>query len=110
MRSQTKVAGNRYSPRWLVLKARHEGPAGVLERGIGAKGYPGTWEILSFPPEFFFRTVPWSRGTTEAKRDERREVVAARSTEEVGIAAQATLRREGAAWSRNRAEERWQGH
>ena len=30
--------------------ARHEGPTGVGERGIGEKrGPPGTWEISSFP-------------------------------------------------------------
>jgi hypothetical protein len=62
MRSQTQVDGNRYSPRWLVLKARHEDPAGVVERGIGAKGYPGTWEISTLPAEFFF-----SVGTVEPR-------------------------------------------
>ena len=36
------------------LKARHEDSAGVVERGIGAKGYPGTWEISSLPAEVFF--------------------------------------------------------
>jgi hypothetical protein len=87
--------------------ARHEDPAGVVERGIGAKGYSGTWEISTLPAEvFFFSRYCGSQGTTEAKQDERREVVAARSTEEAGIAAQATLRREGAAWLRNREEER----
>lgn len=97
-RSQTKVAGNSYSPCWLVLMARHEDPAGVVERGTGAKGYPGTWEISSLPTEyFFFRSVLWNQGKTEVKRNERREVVAARSTEEVGIAARATPQREGAA-------------
>ena len=96
-RSQTKVAGNSYSPRWLVLMARDEDPAGVVERGTGAKGYPGTWEISSLPPEYFFRWVLWNQGKTEVKRNERREVVAARSTGEVGIAARATPQREGAA-------------
>lgn len=52
--SQTKVAGNSYSPCWLVLMARHEDPAGVVERGTGAKGYLGTWEISSLPTEEFF--------------------------------------------------------
>jgi hypothetical protein len=40
--------------------ARHEDPAGVVERGKGAKGYPGTWEISSHPTDFFFS---WYRGT-----------------------------------------------
>ena len=93
-----KVAGNSYSPCWLVLMARHEDPAGVVERGTGAKGYPGTWEISMLPAEgFFFQSVLWTRGKTEVKQDERREVVAARSTEEVGIAAPATPQREGVA-------------
>src|SRR5437868_9014840 len=93
------------------LKARHEDSAGVGERGIGAKGYPGTWEISALPTEGFFFSVGIAepRGT-KVNRDEGREVVAARSTEEVGIAAQATPRREGAAWSWSRAEERWSGH
>jgi hypothetical protein len=84
--------------------------AGVVERGIGAKGYPGTWEISTLPAEVFFQSVLRSQGTTEVKRDERREVVAARSTDEAGIAAQATLQREGTAWLRNREKERWQGY
>ena len=110
-RSRTKVVGNCYSPCWLVLMARHEGPAGVVERGTGAKGCPGTWEISALPTEgFFFQLVLRNQGKTEVKRDERREVVAARSTEEAGIAAQATLRREGAVGTWNRTEERWPGH
>ena len=61
--SRTKVAGNSYSPCWLVLMARHEDPAGVVERGIGAKGYPGTWEISLLPAEgFFFRSVSRNQG------------------------------------------------
>jgi hypothetical protein len=52
--SRTKVVGNSYSLQWLVLMARHEDPAGVVERGKGAKGYPGTWEISSLPTEGFF--------------------------------------------------------
>lgn len=52
--SQTKVVGNSYSPQRLVLMARHGDLAGVLEHGIGAKGYPGTWEISSLPAEGFF--------------------------------------------------------
>jgi hypothetical protein len=54
VKSQTKVAGNSNSPLWLVLMARHEDPAGVVERGIDAKGYPGTWEISTLPAENFF--------------------------------------------------------
>ncbi len=42
---------------------------------------------------------------TEAKRDERGEVVAERSTEEAGTAAQATPWREGDAGARNREKE-----
>jgi hypothetical protein len=42
--------------------ARHEDPVGVVERGIGAKGYPGTWEISRLPAEFFF-----SVGTEEPR-------------------------------------------
>jgi hypothetical protein len=34
--------------------ARHEDPTGVVEGGIGAKGYPGTWEISTLPAEGFF--------------------------------------------------------
>jgi hypothetical protein len=34
--------------------ARHEDPAGVVEGGTGAKGYPGTWEISSLPTEYIF--------------------------------------------------------
>ena len=60
--SRTKVAGNSYSPCWLVLMARHEDPAGVAERGIGAKGYPGTWEISALPAEGFFWSVSRNQG------------------------------------------------
>ena len=69
--SRTKVAGNSYSPCWLVLMARHEDPAGVVERGIGAKGYPGTWEISALPAEGFFFSVGIAepRGT-KVNRDE----------------------------------------
>ena len=64
--SRTKVVGNSYSPQWLVLMARHEDPAGVAERGIGAKGYPGTWEISSLPTEGFF----FSGGIAEPRETE----------------------------------------
>ena len=69
--SRTKVAGNSYSPCWLVLMARHEDPAGVVERGIGAKGYPGTWEIWHFRLKGFFFSVGIAepRGT-KVNRDE----------------------------------------
>jgi len=68
--SRTKVAGNSYSPCWLVLMARHEDPAGVVERGIGAKGYPGTWEISALPAEGFFSVgIAEPRGT-KVNRDE----------------------------------------
>jgi hypothetical protein len=95
-----------------VLMARHEGPTGVLERGKGERrGSSGTWEISTFPSSRENDgAVQRSQRATEVKPDERREVVAARSTEEAGIAAHATHRREGAAWLRNRTEERWQGH
>ena len=54
------------------LKARHEDSAGVVERGIGAKGCPGTWEISPLPAEgFFFQPVQRSQGKTEAKPDKR---------------------------------------
>ena len=75
--SRTKVAGNSNSPRpQVVLMARHEGPTGVGEGGIGEKrGSPGTWRFGRF------RVVGESdeSGTvepraTEAKREERREV------------------------------------
>jgi len=52
------------------LRARHEDSAGVGERGIGAKGYPGTWEISSLPAGFF-QSVRRSQGMTEAKQNER---------------------------------------
>jgi hypothetical protein len=84
-KSQTKVAGNRYSPRWLVLTARHEDPAGVLERGIGVKGYPGTFEISSFPAEVFFSRSCGTKGqlrrrpsTTEQGGKKRGKVAACR--------------------------------
>lgn len=79
--------------------ARHEGPTGVEERGKGEKrGSPGTWEISPFPVgRVSARAVLRSQSATEARQDERREVVAARSTEEAGIATRATHLREGAA-------------
>jgi len=61
--SRMKVVGNSYSLQWLVLMARHEDPAGVVERGTGAKGYPGTWEISALPAEeVFFQLVSRNQG------------------------------------------------
>jgi hypothetical protein len=50
--------------------ARHEDPAGVAERGIGAKGYPGTWEISALPAEVFFSAGIAEPRETEVNRDE----------------------------------------
>jgi hypothetical protein len=83
-------------------RARKDHPAGVEEHGTFTKGCPGTWEIRPFPrrhsdggrwerlladgrraprpPERSSEhsAVPRSRGTTEARREERQEVRAPR--------------------------------
>jgi len=53
--------------------------------------------------------VPPSRATSRAERDGRRGFGALHSTDEAGIAARATLRREGGAGSPNRSKERRKG-
>ena len=105
-KTQAKAAGNSNSPKrrlssWLGVKVRPESENTAQAQGFPQE--PGRSRCVRR------EAVPPSRGTTRAKRDEQREVLAARSTEEAGIAARATLWREGAVGSRNCWRERWQG-
>lgn len=94
----------------VVLRARRGGPAGVEERGIGARGLPrNLGDLVLSATTVRLSAVSPSKGTTDAERDGGRGVVAARSTEEAGIAARATQWREGAVESRNRWRERGRG-
>jgi hypothetical protein len=77
---------------------------GVVEHGKRTHGVP---QEPARPCRI--RRAAWRyRGTkdNEVKREVRRGVIAARSTDEAGIAARATLWREGAVESRNCLEER----
>ena len=109
---RAKAVGNSDSPFCsVVLEARRGGPAGVGEGGKGAGGFPrNLGDLVNSSEGVMVSGVSPSKGTTDAERDGCRGVVAARSTDEAGVAARATLWREGAVGSRNHLEERWQGH
>jgi hypothetical protein len=69
-----------------AAKARRVGPAGVQERGIGARGLPRNLG----EPANSAKAVPPSQGTTLAKREGPQAVVAAHRTEEAGEGARPT--------------------
>ena len=84
---------------------RRYGPPGSREQGMSTEvpqepGRPGRLRRQR-------AAVPLSEGTTRAKRDGRSGVGAPHCTGEAGTAAQATLRRDGGAGSRNRWRELW---
>jgi len=104
-RQTAKAAGNSNSPDLQSSsEARREGPTGVEEHGACTLGLPRNLG----DPAVSARSGTGSQSDKPSGREGRREVGAARSTDEAGEATQATQRREGAAEKRNRLKERQQ--